>query len=452
MHILKKLIWALVMGGLAMCAARTSPGLAQVSAAEISDPRLRATEQTYSKQLVEISRNIANMQFPYSFVLSRYVGVDPKQQVNADRRGLEFVKFHDRVTLKVSGDYNAAFNADLLTANQRANRVLDDVVVPVLRLITGSFPSNANFDTYGFEISWHVRRRTHNYDYEGKEIIALVFNKADALSYLNAQRQSERQEILGRSETYVNGKEFGLALDERDPLPVGEVEHASAPAPTPDPDTHSPPPASDSDNRLTGIYEAPLGGLRKPEAKAPGGDGLASPSSDLGQKLDKPQAATARLTQADVEVLQRNYRTELDALAQEGVSKFHFVDYAPPSFVIFRNRIYLQLTMRNSNVFDKNTTSIYKRAAQSFDLFLAPQLRSLLDKIPAGAEFDGFDVTVLNDLTSHPKPSSEAVEFVCPLLSLRQFSEAEITNQDLINQSTVMVNGVRIALDLQKVE
>jgi len=30
--------------------------------------------------------------------------------------------------------------------------------------------------------------------------------------------------------------------------------------------------------------------------------------------------------------------------------------------------------------------------------------------------------------------------------------DAEITNQDLINQSVVLVNGVRIALNLQTVE
>jgi hypothetical protein len=35
---------------------------------------------------------------------------------------------------------------------------------------------------------------------------------------------------------------------------------------------------------------------------------------------------------------------------------------------------------------------------------------------------------------------------------LRQFADAEITNQDLINQSAVLVNGIRIALNLQQVE
>jgi len=32
---------------------------------------------------------------------------------------------------------------------------------------------------------------------------------------------------------------------------------------------------------------------------------------------------------------------------------------------------------------------------------------------------------------------------------LKQFADADITNQELINQSIAMVNGVRIALNLQ---
>jgi len=59
---------------------------------------------------------------------------------------------------------------------------------------------------------------------------------------------------------------------------------------------------------------------------------------------------------------------------------------------------------------------------------------------------------VLNQLAPGPKGSSEAIEFICPRQALRQFADAEITNQQLIDQSVVLVNGVRIALNLQLVE
>jgi hypothetical protein len=67
-------------------------------------------------------------------------------------------------------------------------------------------------------------------------------------------------------------------------------------------------------------------------------------------------------------------------------------------------------------------------------------------------EFQAFDFSLLNKLGPGPKASSEAIEFICPRAALSQFANAEITNQQLIDQSVVLVNGVRIALNLQLVE
>ncbi len=157
-------------------------------------------------------------------------------------------------------------------------------------------------------------------------------------------------------------------------------------------------------------------------------------------------------TQAGADNLQKEYQSQLEELGKLGGAKFHFVEYAPPSFALFQDRIVLQLTLRNSLPFEKDAGSIYKRAAQSFDVFLAPLLKDLLEKLPAGAAFQGLDITVLNQFAGAPQASSEAVEFICPLEGLREFAEARITNQDLIDQSVVLVNGVRIALNLQQVE
>jgi hypothetical protein len=52
------------------------------------------------------------------------------------------------------------------------------------------------------------------------EVLTLVFAKADAFRYLALQQDSERQEVLDASEVYLNGKEFGLALNARDPFDV----------------------------------------------------------------------------------------------------------------------------------------------------------------------------------------------------------------------------------------
>ena len=75
-----------------------------------------------------------------------------------------------------------------------------------------------------------------------------------------------------------------------------------------------------------------------------------------------------------------------------------------------------------------------------------------MEKAPADAEFAAYDFSILNQLAATPHPLSEAVEFICPRKAAQQFADAEITNQQLIDQSIVLVNGVRIALNLQLVE
>ncbi len=431
----------------------TRPGFGQVSPAEILNLQLRAAEQTYFRQLEALNRAIRSTKFPFTFLLSRYVGLDPQHQVEGDTRGLEFVKFHERVVLKITGNYNAAYNADLLTQNQRASHAFNEVIAPILQLVPEEIPAQLACDAVGFEISYHVRRRNRSYDYEGKEILVVVLNKADAFSYFKLSNDSDRQDVLNRSEIFLNGENFGLALAERDSLNVEALERSVLHKPQHASDS-DPASTADTDRRLSRINEDLRLGLPRPDAQTsttrPASPSISPrPGPDRAEAQAAPGAAPGS---ADAERLEAKYKAQIDVLAREGLAKFHFVDYAPPSFAIFRNHVVLQLTLRNPQRFEKESTSIYKRAAQSFDLFLAPLLKAILEKVPDGEEFDTLDITILNELASSSKASSEATEFICPIRPLRQFTEAEITNQELVDQSVVLVNGVRIALNLQQVE
>jgi hypothetical protein len=404
----------------------STQSFAQVSPAEVLNPRLKALEQTHLSKLIAINQTVPLLTYPFPFSLNRYVGSDPKSPTGVDGRGLEFVNFHDQVVLKVTGNYQAAFDADRLTANQRSSRVFTDVVYQVLQVLPGYFKAADEFDAVGFEICYHVRRKAAHYEYEGKEILVAVLSKADALRYAKAPTDSERQELLNRSEIFLNGKPFGLALSGSEALDVATLQRSvKQPA-----NQRGSSPSSDPANfARTGQDE-----------------------STTSEAASTPGIATVVRTQADAERLESKYKSQLDALMTAGLTNYHFVQYAPPSFAVFRNQIVLQLTLRNPNSFDKEATSIYRRAARSFDLFLAPQLKSILERIPDDAELGGLDITVLIDLTGTAGHSSEAVEFVCPLRAMRKFADADITNQELINQSVVLVNGVRIALNLQQVE
>src|ERR1700687_2771707 len=193
---------------------------AQVSPAEILNPDLKVLEETYFPQLKALNQSVAKTRFPFPFSLSRYVGIEPAQQAETDSRGLEFVRFQDRVILKVTGNYNAAYDAARLTQNERAANTFRAVVLPILNLAVAALPPDLACDGIGFEISHHTRARDRSYDYEGKENVVVVLDRDDAWALSRASTDHERQEILNRSKVFISGKDFGLSLTERDPLNV----------------------------------------------------------------------------------------------------------------------------------------------------------------------------------------------------------------------------------------
>jgi len=400
---------------------------AQVSPSEILNPDLKALEETYFQQLKTLNQSISKTKFPFPFYLSRFVGLDSAQQAEADSRGLEFVRFQDRVILKITGNYNAAYDAARLTQNERAADTFRAVVLPIVNLAAAALPTDLPCDGIGFEISHHTRDRS--YDYEGKENLVLVLDRDDAWALSRASMDLERQEILNRSKVFISGKDFGLSLTERDPLNV-EALPRSVPAK---------PDATSTARSSTAGHSSLLKSNHPVSANA-------NPVVPRPKPVDPPPA------RVDAERLNEKYQAQLAALAKEGATKFHFVDYAPPTFMIFRDQIALQMTLRNSIQFGPAKGSIYKRAAQSFDLFLAPQLKDLSDRISPDIEFQLLDFSVLNKLSPGAKGASEAIEFICPRATLKQFVNAEITNQQLLDQSIILVNGVRIALNLQLVE
>jgi len=410
---------------------------------------LKALEETYFPQLKKLNQSIARTKLPFPFYLSRFVGLDPAQQAESDSRGLEFVRFQDRVILKVTGNYNAAYDTNRMTQNERAAGTFRTVILPVLDLATAALPHDVACDGIGFEISYHARSRERSYDFEGKENLVVVLDLVDAWALSRASKDSERQEILNRSKVFVSGTDFGLSLTERDPLNVQALPR-SIPA-RPD--------ATSTARSSTLVGRSPLLNSNhslpavSPAVAAPADPAPANANPSLSSpKASDPPPATPPSAPADADRLNEKLQGQLATLAKEGSTKFHFVDYAPPTFMVFHDQMALQMTLRNSIQFGPVKGSIYKRAAQSFDLFLAPQLKDLSDRISSDIEFQLFDFSVLNKLSPGAKGTSEAIEFICPRTALKQFVNAEITNQQLLDQSIILVNGVRIALNLQLVE
>ena len=424
---------------LLLLAAAVSSSPAQVSPPEVTNPQLKALESEYLQKLIALNRQISAEKHPFPFLLSRYVGVDPKNQAGMDTRGLEFVQFQERTLLKFSGNYNAAFSAQRLNRNQRADSVFADVIAPILRLLPQYFVGSSDFDGFGFEISYHVSEASGKADYEGKENLVVVMGVSDALRFSQLTAPDKKQDIVNASEIYVSGERFGLALGQVDPLSPGEF---TKPGSTERQERAS----SNAGSRMadTSSRVAALDFHASPES--------ASRSTSPALTDHVPSMADLPpMTPADVDEMQAKYQSALDDYGTFVKTTMHETNSSLPSLALFRNSLYLQLTLRNPEVFDKEKTSLYKRAALSFDTFLAPHLADLVSRVPAVTNLKGLDITILVSVSSSSSPS-EAVEFICPLPALHSFSSYDISNQDLIVQSLVIVNGVRISLNLQQVE
>src|SRR5271157_2023134 len=419
----------------ALVLASASKISAQVNPNEILNPDLKALEKEYFPQLKSLNQAINRMHFPFPFFLSRYVGIEPSKQAETDSRGLEFVTFRDRTVLKITGNYEAAYSATQFTRNERAARTFQDVLLPILQTVTQSIPPDVGCDAIGFEVSYHTRAAEKSYDYEGKELLVIVVDRADAFVLAQATNDTERQDVLNKSLIFLGGQEFGLSLLEKDPYAASALPRTK-PSKIASSSTAS---SSTTLSRLNHTNPNPL-------AVA----GTASESAlSAAAKPDLSQAKPVA-TQADVD----RFQAQLGALSKEGQAKFQFVDYDPPAFVIISKQLALQMTLRNNLRFDIEKSSIYKRAAQTFDLFLAPKLKDILDKVPDDNAVAVYDFSVVNPLTSgsSSRERSEAIEFILPANLARQFVNNEITNQALIDKGQVLVNGVRIALNLQLVE
>lgn len=414
--------------------------LAQISPNEIHNPDLKALETQYFAQLKTMNQAIGKLKFPFPFYLSRYVGLEPSKQAEADSRGLEFVKFHDRTVLKVTGNYAAAYNTEILTRNERAARTFRDIILPCLQVITQTIPPGGSFDSVGFEIAYHAREHDKAFDYEGKETLVIVFDLKDAFLMSQTTNEQSRQDILNRSMIYIAGEDYGLNLLDRDPTVVDAQSRAKSKKV----DSTSTAGASTSMSRLS---------RTNPNLVAAEDAPVTDSSVNTKAKPDLSQAKPAA-TLEDAEKLDAKYHLQLVTLASEGKTKFQLVDYDPPAFVVINKQMALQMTLRNTLRFDPEKSSIYKRAAQTFDLFLAPKMKDILDQVPEDASIDYYNFSVVNALpfTSNGKERSEALEYMCPKTLAWKFANSEITNQELIDKSQVLVNGVRIALNLQLVE
>ena len=399
-----------------------------VSPAEIKDPTLRSLQLQYNDDLRLTGQDILAIHFDYPFYLSRKLDLDQAQQLHADQRSVRFDNYNGRTVIAITGNYYAAYSADKINPDERARSTFLDVIMPVLKASVPHFQSNQHVQGYAVEISHHILGKVMGVSMERPENLMVFLPQNAALRLLGSKDEDTRQAALMQGQTFLNAQPITIWLNGAGPqLAVNSADGQSGP------------PAS----AQTGVEIAAggNGGAQPPGATAN------SPS------VSKAPAPPVRDTSpAALSSLQASNQQVVDQIAKELDSQAHFVSYAPPKFVAFRQGIYLELSL-NSNLPASEAGSRYKLAAMAFDDHVAHLIRPLLAYFKEEQKFDGIGFSTTVHLVGKSAAGiSEAVEFYFPLSSLRCYDKYDCTGQQLLDVGTVLINGERVALDLQIAE
>jgi hypothetical protein len=173
------------------------------------------------------------------------------------------------------------------------------------------------------------------------------------------------------------------------------------------------------------------------------------PEDELTRKIRESSKVPPDLSFARMEKLQATYGPAVQRLSEDLKEQAHFVSYAPPAFIGFRDGAYLQVNI-NTELEQAGDSSQYRIAALAFDTHISHLLRPVAKYFPDSPQFEGIDFST----TVHQgaQAAAESVEFVVPFSALACYEKYNCTGQELINRSVVLINGERVTLDLQRAE
>ena len=404
-----------------------------VSPAEIKDSRLRSLELQYMDELQQAGNEILADHFDYPFYLSRKLDLDEVQQKRADQHSIRFDQYNDQTVVAITGNYYAAYSIDKTSSEQRARTTFLNVVMPLLQAAVPRFQGNASVQGYAVEVSHHILGKVMDVAMERPENLMVYLPQMGAIKLLGSKDDTARQAALLQGQFFLNAAPVTIWLS-------GEGPQLGANAPANPLRAESQPTQG----------SAAVGGSQNGEVAAPANLPVAPATS----KPKEPAPAPPRDTSPEVLIdLQNSNQEVLEKLVKVLGPQAHFVNYAAPSFVVFRQGIYLELSV-NTDLPESAAGSRYRVAALAFDDHISRLIRPALEYFKEDPQFDGisFSTTVHVAGKTSATKTSEAVEFFFPFYTLRCYLRYDCTGQQLIDAGTVLINGERVGLDLQTAE
>jgi DNA-binding NarL/FixJ family response regulator len=367
------------------------------------------------------------------------VTVYEARQKASDQRSIRFDEYNGRTVLAITGNYYAAYSADQRSKDQRARDTFLAVVEPILQVAVPKFQTNSSVQGYAVEVSHHIVGKIMGVSMERPENLMAFFPQNAALKLLAAKDDTARQAALLDAQLFLNAEPVTIWLE-------GQGPQAGLKPTVPDaPEVAVP--ASQIGGQIVNGNDSrgAVGNIPLTFPKH------AKPVDDVPhpQPRDTSPEALASLQAANKQMLETMVK-ELDAQA-------HFVPYAAPNFIVFRQNIFLELSLTTS-LNDAAAGSRYRLAAMAFDDHIAHLVRPVLGYFKPDPKqefkFDGigFSTTVHVSGKDKNASGSEAIEFFFPLSALRCYESYDCTGQQLIDAGLVLINGERVSLDLQIAE
>ena len=395
---------------------------------KVSEPAARLLQQRYISQLQQLSGDVSRLHFPYPFYFSEVLDVDEARQKQLPQGSLRFDVFNSETVLAMTGNYYISYSGESMTGNQRARKTYEDVIFPLLKAAVARIDRTVPFDGYAFEVSHHIRRQVLKVNTEGPENLMIMFPRTVAERLVRATDVEGRQAAILESFVYLNGEPLTLWLTGDDaPADVKDsylAHHNRKAAP-----------------RKT-LSEEPV------EPGTLVSSNLVPESDLLNQIREQKNAPPREVSPSQLIKLQATYEAIIQHLAADLKQQANFVEYAPPAFIAFHNGAYLQLNMNTE--LESWPSSQYGITALAFDTHVSHILRAASKYFHDHPQFEGIDFSTT---VRHPGQSNSlSVEFVVPFSALLCYEKYDCTGQELINRGIVLINGERVALDLQRAE
>lgn len=134
--------------------------------------------------------------------------------------------------------------------------------------------------------------------------------------------------------------------------------------------------------------------------------------------------------------------------------EINFGSIAPDiDFKNFKGQNYIEVKINYLVTYNTLKVSMYEAASMTFDEVVKKLAKRIVMDFKKQDSITGFIFNIsYSDMDFLAKEETLRLvrnEFILPIEACQKYANLEITNQDLINQSIVLVDGERIALNLQ---